>query len=63
VIQQNPVIVRIVEAPRDPTGLADVRGGVRGLSGVMTLAAILLGLIVGWLLYWLRSRSSPNLKS
>jgi hypothetical protein len=63
VIQQNPVIVRIVEAPHDPTGLADVLVGVLGLSGVMTLAAILLGLTVGGLLYWVRSRSSANLKS
>ena len=57
-IQQNPVIVRIVEAPHDPTGLADVLVGALGLSGAISLAAILLGLIVGGLMYWLRARRS-----
>jgi hypothetical protein len=52
----DPVIVRIVELPHDPTGLADVLVGALGLSGVITLAAILLGLAVGALLFWLRSR-------
>jgi hypothetical protein len=52
----GPVIVRIVETPHDPTGLADVLIGVLGLSGVLGLAAIVIGMALGGLLFWVRSR-------
>jgi len=45
----GPIIVKIIESPKDPTGLADVLVGVLGLSGVLSLAVII---------YWMRSRQS-----
>ena len=56
--QANPVIVKIIEPPHDPTGLADVLIGVLGLSGVLGLAAVLIGVGIGGLMFWLRSRRS-----
>jgi hypothetical protein len=53
-----PIIVKIIEAPTDPTGLADVLVGVLGLSGVLSLAAISIGLVIGVIIYWVRSRRS-----
>ena len=57
-----PVIVRIIEPPKDPTGLADVLVGVLGLSSVLGLAAISIGIAIGVaigaLIFWLRSKLS-----
>jgi len=53
-----PVIVRIIEPPKDPTGLADVLVGVLGLSTVLGLAAISIGIAIGVLIFWVRSRRS-----
>jgi hypothetical protein len=52
-----PVIVKIVEPPGDPTGLADVLIGALGLAGILLLLAAALGLLLGGLLFWLRSRT------
>jgi hypothetical protein len=58
VIQQsNPVIVRIVEPPHDPTGISDVLIGAIGLTGFIVLLALLIGLMFGGILYWFRRRS------
>jgi hypothetical protein len=54
----GPVIVRIIEPPKDPTGLADVLVGVLGLSTVLGLAAISIGVAIGALIFWVRSRRS-----
>ena len=54
--QQSPVIVKIVEPKGDPTGLSDVLIGALGLSGVLFLIAVLAALVLGALLFWLRSR-------
>jgi hypothetical protein len=54
---QPPIIVRIVEAPHDPTGIADVLIGAIGLTGAITLAAVVLGVLVGGLMYWWRGRN------
>jgi hypothetical protein len=54
----GPVIVKIIEPPKDPTGLADVLIGVLGLSSVLALAAISIGIAIGALIFWLRSRRS-----
>lgn len=48
-------IVRIVEQPAAEVTVADVILGALGIAGVMTLAAILLGGVLGWLLI-VRSR-------
>jgi len=58
VIQQsNPVIVKIVEPPHDPTGISDVLIGAIGLTGFIVLLALLIGLMFGGILYWFRRRS------
>jgi hypothetical protein len=53
----SPIIVKIVETPSDPTGLADVLIGSLGLTGAIVLLALLCGLLFGVGLFWLRSRS------
>ena len=58
-----PVIVRIIEPPKDPTGLADVLVGVLGLSSVLGLAAISIGIAIGGLIFWVRSRRSTQQNS
>jgi hypothetical protein len=54
----EPVIVKIVEPPaRELEGLADVLIGAIGLTGVITLAAVVVGFLFGSLMFWYRSRS------
>jgi hypothetical protein len=53
-----PIIVKIVETPSDPTGLADVLIGSIGLTGAIVLLALLVGLLFGAVLFWVRSRSA-----
>jgi hypothetical protein len=57
---QAPIIVRIVETPRDPTGLADVLIGALGLTGFLLLLALVLGVLAGSILYFARSRRPLN---
>ena len=54
----KPLVVKIVESPHDPTGLAEVLIGSLGLAGAITLGAIVLGVVVGGALFWIRSRSA-----
>ena len=56
----KPIIVRI---PQDPpkselSGLADVLLGSLGLTGVIALAAVLLGAVMAGVMFWVRSRES-----
>jgi hypothetical protein len=53
----SPIIVKLVETPSDPTGLSDVLIGSLGLTGAIVLLALLLGLLFGTVLFWLRSRT------
>ena len=46
----NPIIVRVLEEPVETTGVADVLIGAMGLTGVMVLAALLLGGMLGGIL-------------
>lgn len=58
-----PIIVKIYEPPSDPSGLsalADVLIGSIGLTGAITLAAIVLGLAFGGVVFWFRSRAAPE---
>ena len=55
---QRPIIVKIGELPSDPTGLADVLVGALGLTGVIVVMAVLLGLVMDAMLFWIRSRSA-----
>jgi ABC-type phosphate transport system permease subunit len=56
----KPIIVRI---PQDPpkselSGLADVLLGSLGLTGVIVLAAVVLGALMAGVMFWVRSRES-----
>ena len=54
--QPAPIIVKIVETPKDPTGLRDVLIGALGLTGVLAVMAVTLGLLVAGILYYARRR-------
>ena len=51
-----PIIVELVEPESDIAGLADVLISAFGVVGVITLGAILLGIVLGAVMFWLRSR-------
>ena len=46
----NPIVVRVVEQPVEETGVADILIGAMGLTGVMLLAALVLGAVLGGIL-------------
>ncbi len=54
--QPSPIIVKIVETPHDPTGLTEVLIGALGLTGVLVLLALAVGLAFGGFLFFARSR-------
>jgi hypothetical protein len=45
----QPIIVKVIEAPSDSISLGDVVLQALGLSGVILVAAILLGVLLGGL--------------
>jgi len=53
----SPIMVKIVETPHDPTGLSDVLIGSIGLTAAIVLLALMVGLLFGSVLFWLRSRA------
>ena len=54
---QDPIIVKLINTPDDPIGgVADVLIAALGISGVMALGAALLGVLLGVLIFWVRSR-------
>jgi hypothetical protein len=55
-LQQSnePIIVRVVEQPVHETTISDVIFGSIGLVGVLLLAALLLGVILGGVLILLK---------
>jgi len=46
-LQQSPIIVRVVNQPVHQTSIADVIFGSLGLVGILLLTAALLGLLLG----------------
>jgi hypothetical protein len=55
----KPIIVKIVETPHDPTGLSGVLIGALGLTGVIALGAVLMGIaFAGALFLYHRWRSA-----
>ena len=54
-----PIIVKIVqpEQKSDLEGLSDVLLGSLGITGVITLGALLLGVLMACVMFWLRSRA------
>lgn len=57
-LQSNPIIVTITEpaAKSELSGLADVLLGSLGLTGVILLAAVVLGAALAGVMFWVRSR-------
>lgn len=49
-LQSSPVMVHVVETPVESTSLGDVILGALGLTGVLLLAAIVLGAVLGGVL-------------
>ena len=47
----KPIIVKIVETPHDPTGIAGVLIGALGLTGFIVLCAVLLGGVFAGVLF------------
>jgi hypothetical protein len=45
--QANPIIVHVVQQPVRSTTVADVLLGAIGLTGVLVLAAVVLGAVLG----------------
>ena len=57
----NPIVIKIIEPPENPTaGLGDVLLSALGITGVLVLGAVVLGLLLGSLMFWLRSRSASG---
>jgi hypothetical protein len=52
----SPIIVKLIDPPSELATLSDVLLGSLGLSAVLALMAILLGLALGGLMFWLRRR-------
>ena len=53
----EPIIVRIIDPPPDIAGLADVLLGALGITGVIVVGALVVGLGFAGVLFWVRSRS------
>jgi hypothetical protein len=59
----QPIIVRVLDEPVKSTGVGDIIVGALGLTGVMLLAALLLGALLGGLLIWIKKlRAKYNLE-
>ena len=50
----QPIIVQVLDEPIKSTGVGDIIIGALGLTGVMLLAALLLGALLGGLLIWIK---------
>ena len=55
-LQSSPIIVKLIEPPHDPTGVGAAIVAAFGLTAVITLAAVTLGVTIGALIFWVRSR-------
>jgi hypothetical protein len=49
-IQQSPIIVRVIQPPTESTTVADVLIGAIGLTGMLVVVALLLGAVFGGIL-------------
>jgi hypothetical protein len=53
----GPIIIDVTEPPKSElSALSQVLLGSLGLSGVLALAAILLGIGLGGLMFWIKKR-------
>jgi hypothetical protein len=55
---QEPIVVKILEPPERT--LADVVVGALGLTGVIVVAALVLGVALAGVMFWIRSRSGEE---
>jgi hypothetical protein len=55
-VQQSPIVIKLIE-PHEK-GLDEVLIGALGLTGIIVLAAVVLGVALAGLMFWLRSRSA-----
>jgi len=53
-----PIVVRVLEEPVKSTGVSDILVGALGLTGVMLLAALLLGAFLGAVLIGIKKLRS-----
>ncbi|MEO8077354.1 MAG: hypothetical protein ABI818_13565 [Acidobacteriota bacterium] len=58
--QGSPIIVRVIPSPVESTTIVDVLVGAIGLTGVLVMAAVLLGLILGGILIGLKVWRTPR---
>jgi hypothetical protein len=58
----SPIIVNIIqpEPKSDLQGLSDVLLGSLGLTGLITLAALVLGAALAGVMFWFRSRATTG---
>ena len=54
--QQSPVIIKLIDPPEQ--GMDEVLVGALGLTGVIVVAALVLGLALAGIMFWRRSRSA-----
>jgi len=62
-LQHQPVIVRLYSPPTDSNGLQDLKNvllGSLGLTGALLLVGVILGAVVGGVLFWRRSRHAKD---
>jgi hypothetical protein len=65
-MQGGPIIVNVVQQPVESTTVADVLLGAMGLTGVLVLAAVLLGAVFGAILIGvklLRARANTSFEA
>ena len=56
----SPIIVRVIGPPTDSATLGDILLRAIGLTGVITLIALLFGIVLGGLFILMRIRSPRN---
>jgi hypothetical protein len=60
----QPIIVKVIDEPVKSTGVGDIILGALGITGVLLLAALLLGALLGGLLIWIKKvRAQYNVET
>ena len=54
----QPILVRVVGEPAQELGLGQIIGQALGLTGIILVLSLLLGIAAGGLFIWLRVRSA-----
>jgi hypothetical protein len=53
----EPIIVKLIDPPSDISGLADVLLGALGITGIIVIGALVVGVGFAGVLFWIRSRA------